>query len=291
MSPLPEEAVRRFPSVVHFYGTDRECRVAFPSRVHNEGEHRDLAVVTAYGEVERQTAVLYDAGPDPEPWTWHREDACPETAARETTRRTRSVLAEALETERVTRSWGIAPGQRAFTPEPGSLYGIEARLNTIGQRIGSGTGSGEPGIIAQLARMEALQAVAARQVEEIHRTLGLERDEDGTPAPPAPLTGEQQDILNALTGRDPGFPEVQPYDGGELPGRVIFLGQPGAGSSAGLNHAAHTVTAADPVWVTSRDGESGHGVVLAVIIPAQDWHEPGTCCCKNCPWDSKHETR
>jgi hypothetical protein len=34
--------------------------------------------------------------------------------------------------------------------------------------------------------------------------------------------------------------------------------------------------------------ENGTGQVVAAIIPAEDVHEPGHCCCKNCPWDGDH---
>jgi len=27
---------------------------------------------------------------------------------------------------------------------------------------------------------------------------------------------------------------------------------------------------------------------IAAIIPASELHEPGTCCCKHCPWDGDH---
>jgi hypothetical protein len=30
--------------------------------------------------------------------------------------------------------------------------------------------------------------------------------------------------------------------------------------------------------------------VLAVIIPAAEYHQPGTCCRQNCPWNGNHET-
>lgn len=208
MSILPDASVRRFPSVVHFYGTDRECRVAFPSRVHNEGEHRDLAVVSPYGDMERQTAVLYDAGPDPEPWTWHREDACPETAARETTRRTGSILAEAMR-----------PAGPPLTDHQADL----------------------------LERLIGPEAAADHQA----RTLGVRKS---------------------------------PHR--DMPGLRITLGMAGAGSSAGLNHAADAVASDNPVWIVNQAG-----IAQAVIIPAEDWHEPGQCCCSNCPWNNKHETR
>jgi hypothetical protein len=64
--------------------------------------------------------------------------------------------------------------------QAGRLDAIEARLNTLGQRVGSGSGDGLTGLV---------QAVA-RQVEEIHRTLGLERDEDGEMISDTPLLVE-----------------------------------------------------------------------------------------------------
>lgn len=100
------------------------------------------------------------------------------------------------------REWRerVAAGTARLAPDRRDdrtlLLGIEARLNTIGQRIGSSARYGEPGIIAQLARMETLQMVTARQVEGIHRVLGLERDEEGQlvadPLGP-PLYGKQAD--------------------------------------------------------------------------------------------------
>jgi hypothetical protein len=177
------------------------------------------------------------------------------------------------------------------------LHEIEARLTTLGQRIGSSARDGEPGIIVQLARMEALQAAMACQVEEIHRALGLERDEDGTPAASVPMSGEQEDMLERLAGRGAAAIYRERAFGlrksphKDMPGLRITLGTAGAGSSAGLARAAEVVASDNPVWIVSRDGESGRGVVLAVIIPAADWHAPGQCCCKNCPWDNKHETR
>jgi hypothetical protein len=64
------------------------------------------------------------------------------------------------------------------------LHGIEAHLTTIGQRIGSSTRwqDGEPGIIAQLARIEITMAAIGRQVGRITEHLGLTADEEGDPA-------------------------------------------------------------------------------------------------------------
>lgn len=76
------------------------------------------------------------------------------------------------------------------------LDGIEARLNTIGQRIGSDS---TLGILGLLGRHEVLLAVIARQVEAVHRALGLETGADGEPLTPFPGTGE------AMTA--PGRPE------------------------------------------------------------------------------------
>lgn len=41
----------------------------------------------------------------------------------------------------------------------------------------------------------------------------------------------------------------------------------------------------DVVWV-DRDGH-----VIAAIIPAVEYHPPGTCCCQNCPWGCDHGGR
>lgn len=291
------------------------CANAITAQARPAGELRDLTVFRPDGPLPLRD-VHYDSDPaEPAEGTWHFADWCPARGKDAPGRKAmnEAALAEALESERITRSWGIAPGQPAFEPDQAGvhaahccsrhgckygnaecpvargavkqdypceacgdqdvldkavtrLYEIEAHLTTIGQRIGSSPGDGEPGIIAQLARMEALQAVTARQTEEIHRTLGLERDEDDAPVPP-PMTAEQQELLFRLTGRDP-----------DMPGRTIIVGEQSA------FEAARAVTSAAPAWIMS--GISGHAI--AVIIPAADWHEPGTCCCKNCPWNGNH---
>lgn len=35
-------------------------------------------------------------------------------------------------------------------------------------------------------------------------------------------------------------------------------------------------------WI-ERDGQ-----VIAALIPAEEVHEPGQCCCGNCPWKGDH---
>jgi hypothetical protein len=35
--------------------------------------------------------------------------------------------------------------------------------------------------------------------------------------------------------------------------------------------------------------EKGAGQVA--IIPAASYHDPGECCCGNCPWDGDHRNR
>lgn len=87
-----------------------------------------------------------------------------------------------------------------------------------------------------------------------------------------PLTADQQELLAVLTGGT-GDPD--------MPGRKIIVGE------RSVFEAASAVTSAEPVWIMS--GIRGHAI--AVIIPAADWHAPGTCCCKNCPWQGNHETR
>jgi hypothetical protein len=69
--------------------------------------------------------------------------------------------------------------------------------------------------------------------------------------------------------------------GSTVTGRAVRIGSTGVARK--FVQAAGTATAADPVWVT-RDGES----VFAVILPAEEYHPPGSCCCKNCPWGGKH---
>jgi hypothetical protein len=32
-----------------------------------------------------------------------------------------------------------------------------------------------------------------------------------------------------------------------------------------------------------------NGQAVAAVIPPEDLHEPGTCCCKNCPWGGEHQ--
>lgn len=51
-----------------------------------------------------------------------------------------------------------------------------------------------------------------------------------------------------------------------------------------------------PVLRATRDAQSGHttwledtaGHVVGAIVPAQNVHEDGKCCCKNCPWGGNH---
>lgn len=38
----------------------------------------------------------------------------------------------------------------------------------------------------------------------------------------------------------------------------------------------------DVAWLQRR------GTYQAAIIPAENYHPPGRCCCKNCPWDGDH---
>lgn len=38
----------------------------------------------------------------------------------------------------------------------------------------------------------------------------------------------------------------------------------------------------DVTWVTRN------GNVVAAIIPARNYHDPGECCCKHCPWNGDH---
>lgn len=38
----------------------------------------------------------------------------------------------------------------------------------------------------------------------------------------------------------------------------------------------------DVAWLQRR------GTYQAAIIPAENYHPPGRCCCKNCPWDGGH---
>jgi hypothetical protein len=30
------------------------------------------------------------------------------------------------------------------------------------------------------------------------------------------------------------------------------------------------------------------GQVVALLVDPASWHDPSTCCCKNCPWDGDH---
>jgi hypothetical protein len=78
---------------------------------------------------------------------------------------------------------GVAAAMREYAADDtrSRLHGIEARLNTIGQRIGSSERDGEPGIIAQLARIEVTMAAIGRRVERITEYLGLATDEEGDP--------------------------------------------------------------------------------------------------------------
>jgi hypothetical protein len=70
------------------------------------------------------------------------------------------------------------------------LYGIEARLDTIGQRIGSGS---TDGILGLLGRIEIMLAVLSRQGEKITEHLGLTEDEDGTPVRVLPFPEPRAD--------------------------------------------------------------------------------------------------
>jgi hypothetical protein len=75
--------------------------------------------------------------------------------------------------------------------------------------------------------------------------------------------------------------------------REITIRDPADGSSHGIierNRRQHqrlvdAVTAA-------RDGEPTalmiDGTWAGVLIPAADYHDPGKCCCKNCPWGNDH---
>lgn len=47
--------------------------------------------------------------------------------------------------------------------------------------------------------------------------------------------------------------------------------------------AATATDQRDVTWVEN------HGQVVAAIIPARNYHPPGECCCKNCPWNGNHE--
>jgi hypothetical protein len=31
------------------------------------------------------------------------------------------------------------------------------------------------------------------------------------------------------------------------------------------------------------------GQVVALLVDPASWHDPGTCCCKNCPWGGDHD--
>lgn len=39
----------------------------------------------------------------------------------------------------------------------------------------------------------------------------------------------------------------------------------------------------DVTWVKGWTGQ-----IVAAIIPAQNYHDPDKCCCKNCPWKGDH---
>jgi hypothetical protein len=257
--------------VVHYQSAEQvskipACRNAVVVSEGESGEGRTLAVFFPDG-MSYMDDIRYDSDPaEPAEGTWHFADWCPALGKDAPGRKAASEAGENARRESLRAEaarLGLVPSGVL------SLDGIEARLNTIGQRIGSSVKDGEPGIIAQLARLEALQAVMARQVEEIHRTLGLERDEDDIPVGRL-LTPEQQELLFRLIGRDP-----------DMPGQMIIVGE------QSTFEAAKAATSAAPAWIMS--GVNGHAI--AVIIPAADWHAPGTCCCSNCPWDNKHETR
>lgn len=32
-----------------------------------------------------------------------------------------------------------------------------------------------------------------------------------------------------------------------------------------------------------------NGFIVGVLIPLEEYHDPGTCCCKNCPWNGNHQ--
>lgn len=101
--------------------------------------------------------------------------------------------------------------------------------------------------------------------------------------PPPPLPSPREKNPDAVTSWVPA--RVTLTDDLTVAGRGIGLGRPGAGSAAELGQAARSATADDPVWI--MDGETP----VAVIIPAGEYHVPGACCCKNCPWNGHHEEK
>jgi hypothetical protein len=33
------------------------------------------------------------------------------------------------------------------------------------------------------------------------------------------------------------------------------------------------------------------GTVVALLVDPASWHDPSTCCCKNCPWGGDHNAQ
>jgi hypothetical protein len=115
-----------------------------------------------------------------------------------------------------------------------------------------------------------------------HRDLqGIPYDAD--PAEPDAGTWHFADWCPELGKNAPARQETtrsERSEDPELPGRTIIVGE------MRTLEAARAATAAEPVWIMS--GINGHAI--AVIIPAAEYHQPGTCCCKNCPWNGNHGT-
>lgn len=94
------------------------------------------------------------------------------------------------------------------------------------------------------------------------------------------IAGEPEPVLESAAE-----PDV-PVDRNESGRESTISGEFATATLHGYQEAARLVHGGlrDVVWVTQD------GMAVAAIIPAQDYHPPGTCCCKNCPWGGNHGT-
>lgn len=108
--------------------------------------------------------------------------------------------------------------------------------------------------------------------------------------PPRELNEAERDRWVQVRGRGTSWGTADVLlDDGNAPavtGRALVIGQGTLGNDHEFIDAARSAKAADPVWIAD-----GGGFVVAVIVPAEEYHPAGTCCCKNCPWNGHHEEK